>query len=231
MNLIPVIDLARGHVVHARGGLRETYQPLQSSLCRSCEPLDVVAGLLDLHPFTHLYIADLDAIQGHPVQSSILRKLHEYFPTLELWIDTGIRNADHFQSLKRLVPVTPVLGSETLSDTTLLEQLSDHDAAILSLDFQDQTFLGPAAVLATPSLWTRRVIAMTLDRVGKHQGPDLDRLRQLRKAAPGAALYAAGGVRNPGDLRALQAADCAGVLLSSALHDGQLSVSRLAGFV
>ena len=230
MNFIPVIDLARGHAVHARGGHRETYQPLQSILCRSSEPVDVVTGLLDLHPFTRLYIADLDAIQGRPVQYAVLQQLHRHFPDLQLWIDAGIREAGQFHSLKQIVPATPVLGSETLSDTSLLKNPELYDTAVLSLDFQRSFFLGPASLLATPSLWPARIIAMTLDRIGKHQGPDLERLRQLHHAAPAAALYAAGGIRNRDDLHALQTAGCTGVLLASALHDGRLTTNQLAGF-
>jgi len=229
VNFIPVIDLVRGHAVHARGGHRETYQPLQSILCRSSEPVDVVTGLLDLYPFTHLYIADLDAIQGGPVQSAVLQQLHAHFPGLQLWVDAGIRNASQFRSLKQIITVTPVLGSETLSDTNLLENPEFYETAVLSLDFQNALFLGPATLLATPALWPERVIAMTLNRVGKHQGPDLRRLRQLHCAAPEAALYAAGGVRNRDDLHALQTLGCAGVLLASALHDGRLTAHQLAG--
>jgi phosphoribosylformimino-5-aminoimidazole carboxamide ribotide isomerase len=228
--LIPVIDLAGGHAVHAVGGDRKTYQPLQSSLCSGSEPLAVVTGLLGLHPFSHLYIADLDAIQGQPVQSAVLQQLQQAFPDLNLWIDAGIRRADQLHSLTQFAPVTAVLGSETLTDTRLLEQLPDQDSAILSLDFMGQSFLGPATVLATPTLWPARVIVMTLDRVGKHQGPDLLRLQQLRKAAPLAAYYSAGGVRNADDLHALQTSGCAGVLLASALHDGRLSASGLANY-
>lgn len=230
MNLIPVIDLARGHVVHARGGARETYRPLQSIVCRSSEPLDVVTGLLGLYPFTHLYIADLDAIQGQAVQSAALRILREQFPALQLWIDSGIRNTDQLHSLKRLVPVTPVLGSETLPDTSLLEFPGLHETAVLSLDFMGESFLGPAGLMDTPALWPRRVLAMALDRVGRQRGPNLECLGRLRSAAPAALLYAGGGVRNPHDLHALQAAGCAGVLLASALHDGQLNAGMLADF-
>ena len=230
MNLIPVIDLARGHVVHARGGARKTYRPLQSIVCRSSEPLDVVTGLLDLYPFTHLYIADLDAIQGQPVQSVTLQQLHERFPALQLWIDSGIRDSDQLHSLIKLVPATPVVGSETLPDTSLLEISGLHDTAVLSLDFMGDSFLGPPALMATPALWPQRVLAMELDRVGSHRGANLQRLEQLRSAAPAALVYAGGGVRNRDDLHALQAAGCAGVLLASALHDGRLSADELADF-
>ena len=46
MQVIPVIDLSRGRVVHARRGQRELYQPLRSPLCVGSEPLAVVEGLL-----------------------------------------------------------------------------------------------------------------------------------------------------------------------------------------
>ena len=46
---------------------------------------------------------------------------------------------------------------------------------------------------------------MTLARVGSGGGPDLDRLRALRRMAPGKRLYAAGGVRGADDLHDLAA--------------------------
>ena len=46
MQVIPVIDLSGGRVVHARRGQRELYQPLRSNLCVGSEPLAVVEGLM-----------------------------------------------------------------------------------------------------------------------------------------------------------------------------------------
>ena len=64
MEIIPVIDLMHGQVVHARMGQRQHYQPIQSLLCSSSAPIDVVSALLELYPFERMYIADLDAITG-----------------------------------------------------------------------------------------------------------------------------------------------------------------------
>ena len=36
-----------------------------------------------------------------------------------------------------------------------------------------------------PDCWPERVIVMTLDRVGTHSGPDLERLRAIKAAANG----------------------------------------------
>jgi phosphoribosylformimino-5-aminoimidazole carboxamide ribotide isomerase len=57
MQIIPVIDVKNGIVVHARGGDRAKYQPLASPLAESAAPVDAVAGLLGLFPFDTLYVA------------------------------------------------------------------------------------------------------------------------------------------------------------------------------
>ena len=70
MQVIPVIDLKAGHVVHARLGHRAFYRPIETPLATGSGPIDVVTGLLSLHPFATLYVADLDAIggKGEPAQ-------------------------------------------------------------------------------------------------------------------------------------------------------------------
>ncbi len=64
MEVIPVIDLKGGQVVHARAGNRRDYRPIRTPLSRSSAPEDVISGLLGLFPFARLYVADLDAIEG-----------------------------------------------------------------------------------------------------------------------------------------------------------------------
>ena len=61
MKIIPVIDILNGRVVHAIKGQRHNYQPLESVLFKSTEPLEVAKGFKALG-FTELYVADLDAI-------------------------------------------------------------------------------------------------------------------------------------------------------------------------
>ena len=87
--IIPVIDLMGGVVVHAKAGERDSYRPLASSLAASSEPLDVVRGLLALHPFRSLYIADLDAIRKQGAHVATVRQVRDEVPNLSLWIDAG----------------------------------------------------------------------------------------------------------------------------------------------
>jgi uncharacterized protein related to proFAR isomerase len=161
MDVIPVIDLKGGTVVHARMGERDRYRPIETPLARGSDPLDVVTGLMSLHPFSTLYVADLDAITGSGDNRTALQRLTRAFPALTLWVDGGIADfeaaADWLQQgLGHLV-----LGSETQRDATLAQQLADNRRVVLSLDFRGDDFQGPPDLLAQAEHWPQRVIAMT----------------------------------------------------------------------
>ncbi len=220
-----------GHVVHARHGDRSCYRPWRSQLSDSSQPLQVVDALMRLHPFKVLYIADLDAILGRGHHGQYLRSIGLHYPDLALWLDAGLRDSADIQRCHKIGRDSHlVIGSESLSDARLLRDpaltASAHCAA-LSLDFHGDRFLGPPELLTDPALWPRRVIVMTLARVGGRQGPDLNRLRQLIALSPKTLWYAGGGVRDAGDLRALSALGVHGALVATALHTGAIGASVL----
>lgn len=227
LELIPVIDLMDGQVVHARLGRRTFYQPLRSPLADHCsDPLRVAAGLLALHPFRHLYIADLDAITGRGSHARTIAAIRELLPGVELWIDSGLRTlADAPRA-----PDVPVLGSESLDATPPGGDPAASRRWVLSLDFRGGKPLGAASWVEQTRHWPPDVIVMDLDRVGSDQGPDLRRLADLRDRSPLHRWHAAGGVRDATDLAALALAGAHGVLLASALHDGRLGAEELRRF-
>jgi phosphoribosylformimino-5-aminoimidazole carboxamide ribotide isomerase len=226
--LIPVIDLMGGVVVHARAGERARYEPLRSRLADGSQAIDIVRGLLGLHPFDTLYIADLDAIQRRGDHFPLIERLRAQFPDLRLWVDAGFDGLDVARRFLDAALGEMVLGSESQHDLGLLEALRGEHRLVLSLDFKGEQRLGPGALFERPELWPERVIIMTLARVGGATGPDLARLAALRSQAPGRRLFAAGGVRGKDDLEALVTTGASGVLLASALHDGRLTAGDLA---
>jgi len=228
MHIIPVIDLKAGVVVRARMGERDRYQPISTPLAAGSEPLAVVAGLLKLHPFDTLYVADLDAISGGDDNVSVLPRLTDRFPAIELWVDNGIADLAAARAFLDRGFGTLVLGSESQSGLELVRQLGQDPRIVLSLDFRSQVFQGPPALLDRPEIWPDRVIAMTLARVGSAAGPDLERLRLLRVVAGGRRLYAAGGVRGAADLARLHTSGIAGALVATCLHDGTLTAAEIA---
>lgn len=210
-------------------GARANYREISSCLCKSGNPGTVVDSLLTLHAFTTLYIADLDAIEGISDNLAVIKFLSEAYPSLQLWVDAGVRDAPtiaHFAS--RNVGVA-VLGSESLIDIELLR--SPHSgSAILSLDFLNEQPLGSTQIHARPEYWLPHTIAMNIGHVGSAQGPDFATIARLKATRPDIEWYAAGGVRGADDLKTLSCAGVAGVLVASALHNGQLHAGILSAY-
>jgi len=227
MEIIPVLDLKGGVVVRARMGERHLYAPIATPLAATSDPLDVARGLLAVHPFATLYVADLDAIEGRGDNGATLQRIKHACPGVALWVDSGIADASAAARWLDTGLGSLVLGSETQADAALVRSVAADDRVILSLDFRGADFQGPPAILDEPSIWPTRVIAMTLGRVGSGAGPDVDRLAAVRRIAAGRRIYAAGGVRDAADLAALARAGIAGALIATALHDGRLGRAEI----
>jgi HisA/HisF family protein len=228
MQVIPVLDLKDRVVVRARMGQRDLYRPIETPLSATSDPVDVARGLLSLHPFEALYIADLDAIEGDGGNERAIARLRAAFPSVTLWVDNGISDLDRAREWLAAGSGRLVLGSETQTDVNMVRQLAADDRVVLSLDFRGAAFAGPRQLLTDPACWPERLIVMTLARVGSRIGPELDRLAQIKAVAAGRSVYAAGGVRNASDLAALQSLGLAGALIATSLHDGSLTPAELA---
>lgn len=221
MDLVPVIDLQAGRVVHARRGERATYRPIVTPLADAAEPVAMARALLERAAARRLYVADLDAIVSGRPQHGLIDALLAALPGIELWLDAGFADPDAAASLAS-PRVIPVYGSESLRVDRLPPQ------AMLSLDRRGETLLDPAGWWQASSRWPGRVIAMSLDAVGSAAGPDLATLAELRRRAPPhCSIVGAGGVRDESDLAAAARAGADGWLVASALH--AQAIDRRAG--
>jgi len=230
--IIPVLDLKGGAVVHAKGGKRAEYRPIQTPLGDARDPLGIARALLAVTESPVLYVADLDAIEGQGNHFDLCRELADALLYTTLWIDAGFGDLSDCAFWLPL-GATLVIGSESVSR---LEDWNDLKANIgknlvLSVDITSEGFQGPQAVFTTPELWPGRVIAMNLPRVGTEQGPDLDLLKNIVSRAGDHEIYAAGGMRNIGDLDAVASLGAEGALLATALHDGSITQNEIAAFL
>jgi phosphoribosylformimino-5-aminoimidazole carboxamide ribotide isomerase len=232
MEVIPVIDLKDGVVVHARMGMRSAYAPIETPLSPTSRPTDVARGLLSIFPFKKFYVADLNAIENKDNNNAALKRLSLDFPELVFWVDAGIADVHHAQRWFEAGLGHLVLGSETQRDSDLIRFLCRNNRTILSLDFRGDAFLGPASLLNEANIWPTNVIVMTLARVGSASGPDMNWLTTIKSRAANCQVYAAGGVRDANDLASLAAAGIAGALVATSLHNGKLTgaqIARLSG--
>ena len=225
MQIIPVLDLMRGQVVHAKQGLRDRYRPIESSLCATSEALAIVSALLKLYPFETLYIADIDAIRGSSRHDEIIKTIIQQFPKLTIWLDSG-------RQINEIIAnqIIPVIGTESLG------QMSDYQSIatrlhVLSLDYLDNAPLGLTELHHSPMAWPEHVICMTLNTVGSSAGVDTARLLEIQshnqsRNAP-SKLYAAGGVRNKADIEWLAKQGISGALVATALHQQSITTKDI----
>ncbi|MGR9073858.1 MAG: HisA/HisF-related TIM barrel protein [Gammaproteobacteria bacterium] len=226
MQIIPVIDLKDGRVVHAKCGFRDRYRPLNTPLCPSSNPFDAIEAFLSLHSFGFFYIADLNAITGTGDHSELIQEISIKYPQITFWTDAGYRRdlADAALPDNRI----PVLGSESLNPADLEAlQVYRNRRYILSLDFSAGLPLGPPALFDNPSCWPENVLLMPLDKVGSGAGPDFLQLARYRRLYPEKNFIASGGSRHLDDLLELQKMGIKQALVASALHEKKITPEQI----
>jgi len=231
MQIVPVLDLKGGIVVHARRGARDDYAPLRSPLVDGCEPVAVARALCDASRTNRLYVADLDALGGEPAAATTLRGLGS---VAEIWVDAGATTPQRAAVLERAGAARNVVGTESLSGGTDGSQLGPPPL-VVSVDLRGGRVISPdpgldgrapsAAAPLARALGVTELLVIDLARVGSGSGPPLDAVSELAAALPDVAIYAGGGVRDDADLRALESAGAAGALVATALHEGRITLS------
>lgn len=230
MRIIPVLDLKGGVVVHARRGQRDAYAPLRSPLVEGSDPLAVARALCARCGTHTIYVADLDAIGGAPVDVTTLAALAD---VSDPWVDAGAVAPGPADDLARAGVARNVIGTESIGPGAASAQESGGPPRVLSVDLRDGRLISPrpelagreptAAVGLVAELAVRELLVIDLARVGSGSGPPLEAVRALVAALPGVAVYAGGGVRDNADLDALRAAGAAGALVATALHAGRVT--------
>ena len=215
-------------MVAARQGNRDHYKPLASVLCPQPEPAAVIRAYLSVFPFRTFYIADLNAIEKRGNNHGLITRMLETYREISLWVDSGTHPFTSDNDACFGARVRHVIGSETGVTGAQLVNYTRKSDCILSLDYRNGSLLGSPGLPAQPARLPRRVIIMSLERVGSHAGPDLGQARVLAERLPGKQVYAAGGVRNAEDLRRLAELGIHGALIASALHDRTLTCAHLA---
>jgi HisA/HisF family protein len=242
MQIIPVLDLLNGVTVQAVAGRRNEYRPVRSQLTDSIDPSVVLKCLDDVCQSGTVYLADLDAILKREPNRCTLAELSRL--DLNLMVDAGTRSREEVQDLFDLGIKQAIIGLESLASPAAARELVatfDVDSLIMSLDlksgiplahYKPWTQMSPIVVLKELiEIGFRRWIILDLAAVGTAQGVPTECLcKQLRALRPADEIITGGGVRDHADLRALEDAGVDGVLIASALHNGEIDRLRLGDF-
>ncbi len=217
MELILAVDLRGGLVVHGAAGARATYRPLDWGLAPSAEPATYLAALQP----RHVYIADLDRIEGTGDHGTVIARLAPRVETC--YVDAGFASAAECRAATEF---TPVLGTETAGDA-----LGDCPWGVLSLDCRDGRVLprgdDPVSFLGrVRDLAFEAHLFLDISSVGTGRGLDPDLLARVRSATDRRLLYG-GGVASPGDLDLLAGTGYDGAIVATAVHRGAIPLDAI----
>jgi len=230
MQIIPVIDLYKGVVVHAIEGNRNKYKAISSTLCLSSDPIDVITSLLTIFNFKSIYIADLDALEKQGEHTSTIETICNHFPDLVIWLDTGHTLLKHYLESSKYPNLRLILSSESLPSVNAFSSLKQQHVKhnfILSLDFKDDQLLGCPDILQNIQLWPNDVIVLNLNSVGSKRGVQFPGPLNQTVLTSRFNIYYGGGIRDLNDLKELQYLGCAGSLVSTALHNMKITAEDI----
>jgi len=241
MRVIPVMDLMGGQAVHAIKGERKHYQPVQSVLCATSDPLEVARAFRDKLGLNEIYVADLDAIRGsdwchREVITALARR-----EKMSVLLDAGVTDVESAHAWLDLGISRIVIASETLRDLSLLDDFParvDRNRLSFSIDSRsgktlsrcpDLTAMPPLQILQhLSSFGWQEVILLNLSRVGSGDGADHTLLADARARFPDLSLLVGGGIAGPEELMELHSLGIAGVLTATALHRGTIIAQHIS---
>jgi phosphoribosylformimino-5-aminoimidazole carboxamide ribotide isomerase len=237
LKIIPVIDILNKTVVHAVKCQRNNYQPIESILFKSTEPIEVAKGFEALG-FNDLYVADLDAIIDCTSNFQTLKSISNE-TGLKVMVDAGVTSLPRAQILLASGVSKLIIGTETLQSKKFVEQAVEvfgSDRVVVSLDLKGDKVLvklgfdgclNPICLLQDfKRMGVTQIIVLDLLQVGSGEGVNMNFLKKVI-AEVGVDVYVGGGVRDINDLVDLRNIGVSGALIATALHTGKISFDEL----
>jgi len=230
VEVIPAIDLLEGRCVRLEQGdfQRATYYDL--------DPVDLARRLAG-SGIRRLHLVDLDAARGSGDNRSLVERIVTE-GGLEVQVAGGVRDRERLEGWFAAGAAGVIMGTAAVRDPDLLETCaSAHPGRVLAaLDLiagrpavQGWSELGGQELEPLLNRWEQAplaaVVLTSVDRDGTLRGPDVESLRRVKRHTSHWVLYS-GGIASVEDIRALDDAGAAGVILGKALLEGRLELEE-----
>jgi phosphoribosylformimino-5-aminoimidazole carboxamide ribotide isomerase len=226
--VIPAIDVMGGRIARLRTGDPGTLHVY------SGDPMSVAEGFV-AQGARWIHFVDLDAAFGSGASNvDLLRQV----AALPVHVQAGGGLSPHeVQAALDAGAARAVIGASALSDRASVEaSLGALGGAVaVGLDVRGNRIVPRGSGVPGPDLdetvsWLGeagcpRVVFTDVSRDGAMRGPDLDGLRALTAAFPG-AIISSGGVRSRHDLDALAALGIEGAIVGTALYEAGLDLGE-----
>jgi phosphoribosylformimino-5-aminoimidazole carboxamide ribotide isomerase len=236
MNLYPAIDILDGNAVRLVKGdfdARKVYDE---------DPLAAARGWTE-EGARYLHVVDLDgAKSGAPVNLDHLRRIAGELG-VPVQYGGGLRSAAAVSGALDAGATRVILGTAAFTQPGLLEQvLSEHgpERVLVSVDVRDghvttagwteTTEITTAAVIdSLARRGARQLVFTNVDRDGMLQGPDLEEVRRVARAAHDGSVIYSGGIGQLADLQGLAGlgeSSLEGVIVGKALYERRFTVEQ-----
>jgi phosphoribosylformimino-5-aminoimidazole carboxamide ribotide isomerase len=186
-----------------------------------------------------LHVVDLDGARSGRTRPELIRALVQAAAPVPVQASGGVRTPRAAGELIEAGADRVVIGTGAFSalgslegfrralDGRLVVAIDVRDGYVATRGWTELSALTPeAAAERCAAAGVARVLCTAIDRDGTLAGPDLGLLARVRERS-GLEVLAAGGIRSPDDLDALESIGCEGAVVGRALLDGRLPLSIL----
>lgn len=213
-----------GMAVSGKSGQRDNYKPLKTVYSSSPDPVDIAISL-KRQGAKHIYIADLDALEGAGSNLELVRKINHLLPVM---LDWGVKD---FQSFKFALDFAEkiIVATETLKSLKELDKIFktfSKTRIVISVDIKEGQVLCKNSSITMDKLKLKlgelkpeEIILLDISGVGTGKGFNKDLLDEFRGWEDSIIL---GGGITPEELETLQKRGIKKFLVGTALHSGQL---------
>ncbi|MHA1731356.1 MAG: HisA/HisF-related TIM barrel protein [Promethearchaeota archaeon] len=245
MQLIPVMDIKGGIVVHGKGGSRDRYPPVPRSFCSDPRPLTVARTYRERFGFTRLYVADLDAIETGVRSFDYLEPIKRELG-MEIFIDAGVNNEEDARFYIDKGVEKLIIGTETLESLDQLRELVGVipiQKLLVSVDFKDGAPLTkcpdlkgkPVEIVfrSLRELGVRQFLYLDLSAVGTERGTSnpVDLLEASGFVLADVQIYLGGGLSEPSELEFIARSGVAGIMAATIFYRGAINASQVQPYL
>lgn len=226
--IIFVLDILNSNAVHAVRGERSRYRPIQSKVCDSSDPDEIISTLRP----KEVYIADIDRLLHLGNNFEVIRRISSKTETM---VDIG---PEKISDIEKCIGIagTTIVGTETASFELMEKAEKQFPGRInISIDIKNGSVLAKDKdVKTTPQQLVkllngyniRDIIILDLDKVGTETGIDTDFLRDMVRLSRHNILLG-GGIRDMNDINALKEIGVSGALVATAVHKGRIPLELI----
>jgi len=234
MILYPAIDILDGSAVRLVKGDFEAKKVYDE------DPLDAARGWV-VTGAEHLHVVDLDGAKtGEPVNLKHLRRIAGELG-VPVQYGGGLRSTEAVSDALAAGAARVILGTAAFTQEGLLEQvLTEHgkERVLVSVDVRggrvttagwtETTEITTEAVIdSLAARGATDLVFTNVDRDGMLEGPELEEVRRVLRAARGGSVIYSGGIGQLADLEGLVALgeqSLEGVIVGKALYERRFTV-------